>query len=95
VGLTVILWAVYSHGWGLDVTFFTIEEQVFAGKVCELLKIDQEILLTNLIVVCHHPNYLEYRRDHGARVDATILYATWVCIAAQAAHHLFKNEAQI
>ncbi|PVH92481.1 hypothetical protein DM02DRAFT_733661 [Periconia macrospinosa] len=33
VGLTVILWAVYSHGWGLDVSYFTVEYQVFAGKL--------------------------------------------------------------
>ncbi|KAF1998138.1 hypothetical protein P154DRAFT_604424 [Amniculicola lignicola CBS 123094] len=33
VGVTVILWAVYSHGWGLDVQFFTIEYQIFAGKL--------------------------------------------------------------
>ncbi|KAF2744067.1 hypothetical protein M011DRAFT_480145 [Sporormia fimetaria CBS 119925] len=33
IGLTVILWAVYSHGWGLDIRYFTPEYQIFAGKL--------------------------------------------------------------
>ncbi|KAF2018549.1 hypothetical protein BU24DRAFT_418072 [Aaosphaeria arxii CBS 175.79] len=47
VGLTVILFAVFSHGWGLDVSHFTEEYQVFAGKLMPSI-----IIVWNTAVTC-------------------------------------------